>query len=194
MFIVDDKIVSSELFSSNFTCNLKKCKGACCWEGDFGAPLEESEVSLINESLPHIREYLPGEAQTYLDNNSGICDPVGKRGKTTALMPDGRCVFLGFDQNGIGKCSFEAAWQAGITSFRKPVSCHLYPIRVSLFTDGKTQALNYDRWEICNAACILGDQLKMPVFRFLKEAIERKYGAEFYEELERIYSDFFDEN
>lgn len=194
MFVVGDKIISSELFSSNFACNLEKCKGSCCWEGDFGAPLEDTEIPMIQESIPYIREFLPEDARTYLDHNSGICDPVEKRRKTTALMPDGRCVFLGFDEDGIGKCSFEAAWQAGKTTFRKPISCHLYPVRVSQFTDGETQALNYDRWEICKAACHLGNQLNIPVFRFVKEAIQRKFGMDFYAELERIYTEFFHED
>ena len=193
MFIIDDKIVSSALFSTNFTCNLEKCKGACCWEGDFGAPLENHEIPEIQESKMFIREYLPEDSRSYLDEHSGITPPEGNREKTTSLMPDGRCVFLGFDENGIGKCSFEAAWQEGKISFRKPVSCHLYPVRVSLFSDGETQALNYDSWEICTAACQLGNQLNIPVFRFVKEAIERKFGLDFYLELERIYEEFFEE-
>jgi hypothetical protein len=184
MLIIHDKLISDELVEEQFICNLSKCKGACCWEGDFGAPLADEELEILNAIYPEVRPFLTEEGQKLLDTEGGY-QKFGKGEEEvigTTLLPDGRCAFLTFDTQGIGKCGIEKAYEAGATTFKKPISCHLYPIRVSKNTG--FEALNYDRWDICSAACQLGQEHRMPVYRFLKDALVRAYGEDFYQELE----------
>ncbi len=180
---IEDKLVSKELFDKQFVCNLSACKGACCVEGDDGAPLTEEEVGLIEEHLDDIKPFM---------NENGI-EVVDKKGvfymdrtneAVTALVKGKDCAFVTLDDKGITKCGIEHAYREGKIPFNKPISCHLYPIRVNKYA--KFESLNYDRWPICKPACQLGDELKVPVFKFLKEPIIRKYGASFFEELELV--------
>ena len=191
MYIVDRKIVSSELFEKKFVCNLSKCKGACCWEGDYGAPLEDEEVSIIEELIALIAPNLSEEAVDAI-RAQGVA-PYSKMygGKVTPLLKDGSCAYLIRDKDGIAKCSFEKLFNEGQSNFRKPISCHLYPVRVSHNKRTGFEALNYDEWEICSAACQLGEELKVSVFQFVKEALIRKYGEEFYEQLDDISDQYF---
>ena len=191
MFIIEDKIISTELFSQKFVCNLSKCKGACCWEGDFGAPVtddEENSIDAINDKvLP-----LLSNASKSIINEKGVApyDAILKR-KVTPLHADGACVYLTKDSSGVARCVFEKLWEEGKTDFQKPISCHLYPIRISENKDTGFEALNYDEWEICKPACSLGEEMKMPVFRFLEAAIVRQYGQGFYDQLEDMYVSYF---
>lgn len=184
MIIVQDKIVSEELVEEQFICNLDKCKGACCWEGDAGAPLEKAELRILKDIYPKVRPFLTPEGQKVIDE-WGVYERDPQDGSYgTTLIEKGPCAFMTTDSNGIAQCGIEQAWKAGEVSFRKPISCHLYPIRVSKNEIQGFEALNYHRWDICSAACTLGKEHKMPVYRFLKEAIIRKYGEDFYEELD----------
>jgi Protein of unknown function (DUF3109) len=186
MIMVQDKLVSDELVEEQFICNLSKCKGACCWEGDFGAPVDEDEMRIMTREYSKIRPFLREEGQSVIDTE-GVYQ-VFKDGDDTqygaTLLSDGRCAFLTFGSGGVAQCGIEKAWKAGATDFRKPISCHLYPIRVSKNEIAGFEALNYDRWDICSAACQLGKEEQVPVYQFLKEAIVRKYGEDFYEELD----------
>lgn len=192
MYIIDGKVVSGELFSRRFVCNLSKCKGACCWEGDFGAPVTKREIKAMKSSIDDLLPLLDQESKDIIQE-VGISpyNPVYE-GDVTPLKPNGACVFLTKGKDGIAKCGWEKIYQEGKSSFRKPISCHLYPIRVSKNNNTGWEALNYDEWDICSAACKLGDELKVPVFRFLKEAIIRAYGASFYDQMEGIYSAYFE--
>ncbi len=131
MINIDDKLISADVIEKNFVCNLSKCKGACCWEGDFGAPLTKEEIVIIDESLQHFQEDLPERSQEYLKTNSFYNEYDKSQFDGTALHEDGACVFLTVD-NGISMCGIEKANQEGKTELRKPISCHLYPIRVVL--------------------------------------------------------------
>ncbi len=166
----------------HFVCDLAKCKGACCVEGDLGAPLEEDELDKVEEAVEMVKEYLPKESLEVLEKEGGyILDEEGDFSTTTI---NGReCVFAYRDEKDILKCSIEQAWKDGKTDFRKPVSCHLYPIRITKLHG--YDALNYDQWEICSPACDLGEQLKVPVYKFLEEALVRKYGREWFDKLEK---------
>lgn len=182
MIIVQDKLVSDDLVEEQFICNLSKCKGACCWEGDLGAPLADEELEILNSIYEHVRPYLTEEGQNKIDTEGGYMffkemDQFG-----TQLLPDGKCAYLVIEPNGVAQCGIEKAWKTGAIAFQKPISCHLYPIRVSKTTG--FEALNYDRWDICSAACQLGAEHQMPVYKFLKDALTRAYGADFYEELD----------
>lgn len=184
MLLIQGKLVSEEIVEEAFVCNLNACKGACCWEGDFGAPLEEAELDILKAIQNALAPYLTEKGMDAIKKQGPFqwSDEAGHFG--TTLVENGPCAYMTYAENGIAQCGIEQAWKAGVVEFRKPVSCHLYPIRVMKNPVVDFEALNYDRWDICSAACELGKELKVPVYRFLKEALVRKYGQEFYDELD----------
>ena len=179
-------LISEDLFEKRFVCDLNACKGACCVEGASGAPLDPEEDQLLKELWPKIRPYIPEKGQRAIDEH-GVSE-VDEDGDlvTTLVAGRGECAFTVFDDKGIALCGVEKAWKDGAIPFRKPISCHLYPIRIAKlkFHDG----LNYHRWPICKPACACGAKLDVPVFRFLKDSLTRKYGADWYAELEEVYT------
>jgi len=177
---LDDKLIATQLFESKFVCNLHACKGQCCVDGDAGAPLTNQEVVQIEEELESFLPYMREEGIEAIEK-SGVSylDPSGE--PVTTLINGGECAFVFFDQQGTAKCAIEQAYAEGKTTFKKPISCHLYPIRVQEYNS--FTALNYDEWDICNAACVLGEQLNVPIYKFLKEPIIRAWGEEFYNDL-----------
>ncbi|NND35351.1 MAG: DUF3109 family protein [Saprospiraceae bacterium] len=184
MLLVRNILISDDLFSRKFTCNLSACKGACCWEGDYGAPLEEAEIAVLDEIREKLRPFLTFEGNEHLDR-VGTHTLYSKENLVgTPLLGNSACAYLTYDDNGIGQCGIEKAFRSGVTGFQKPISCHLYPVRHSKIEKVQFEALNYEDWSICKAACALGKSLKMPVYRFVREAIIRKFGSDFYAELE----------
>lgn len=184
MIIVQDKLVSDDLVEQHFICDLNACKGACCWEGDYGAPLEAEELPVLKAIFEQIKPWLLPEGIAAIEAQGHYVWVAESEGYATTLLNNGPCAYMTRDALGIAKCGIEQAWKAGAIDFQKPVSCHLYPIRVETNEKVGFEALNYDRWDICSAACTLGKKEKVPVYQFLKEAIIRKYGEAFYEELE----------
>ena len=181
MISIDDRLVSDELFKAYFVCDLKACKGACCVEGDAGAPLEFDEIDQLEAELDAILPYLTEKGKQVI-KDKGVFEMDLEGDYVTPLIEGRECAFTTFDENGIAKCGIEDAYRDGATSFLKPISCHLYPIRVH---KGKFhEALNYHKWPICRPACACGAQLKVKVYKFLKGAIVRKYGEDFYEKME----------
>ena len=189
MFVVDGKIVSKEIFDRKFVCNLSKCQGACCWEGDFGAPVSQDEELLIASILEKVKDILSDESKRVIEEQGIAPWSALYEGKVTPLLSDGSCAYM-VRENKIAQCAFEILYENGETDFQKPISCHLYPIRISENSDSKFEALNYDEWDICSAACDLGEELSTPVFRFVKEGIIRKYGQDFYDQLEDIFKTY----
>lgn len=182
MTIIDHVVVSSDVEQEAFVCDLTQCKGACCVAGDLGAPLTEDELDKIDEVIEIVKPYLSAQAIEVLENEGGyIYDEEGDFSTTTIKGKE--CAFVYYDAQGIVKCSIEKAWKDGKTDFRKPISCHLYPIRVQHLE--QFEALNYDRWSICSAACTLGEKLKIKVYQFLKEPLIRKYGEAWYHRLDQ---------
>lgn len=177
---VKDAVVSTQIFERKFVCDLNACKGACCIEGDAGAPLTFEEIDLLEDNLEHILPFMRPEGVAEVER-AGVFYIDDENEPVTALINGGECAFVYFDDNGITKCAIEQAYTTGKTNFKKPISCHLYPIRVKKFND--LQALTYDVWPICAPACSCGEQLDVPVFRFLKEPLIRAFGEEFFEEL-----------
>ena len=159
MIQIGDVVVSLDVFQEKFLCDLGACKGACCIEGDAGAPVELDEVMELEEVLPIIWDELAPEAR--------------------AVNKD--CVFTCYDEKGCCYCAIEKAYREGKTDFYKPVSCHLYPIRIGDY--GPYKAVNYNRWDVCKAAVLLGKKENLPVYQFLKEPLIRKFGEEWYKEL-----------
>lgn len=183
MFLIQEILVSDELAEVNFCCDLNECKGACCWEGDFGAPLEKSEMEQIKELFAKIKHLLPEKNLAQIEKEGLFTYFDEPKLWGTSLMDDASCVFMLKDENGIAQCSFEKAQVAGLSKFKKPISCHLYPVRVTKNEKGDFEALNFDNWDICHMARKKGDDLDLHLTDFLKEALIRAYGEAFYEEL-----------
>jgi len=180
---IGDKIVSTQIFERKFVCDLNACKGACCVEGDAGAPLTLEEIDILEEDLEAIKPYMRKEGIDAVDK-TGVFYMDQDNEAGTTLVNNKECAFVFFDDNGITKCAIEQAHREGKTEFKKPISCHLYPIRVKEFKD--FTALNYDKWKICEPACACGESLNVPVYKFLKEPIIRAFGGDFFEELEVV--------
>ncbi len=181
MIEIDDKIVSADLLRECFACDLRKCKGICCVEGNAGAPLEMDEVDILEQEWENFRPYMTREGVEAVERQGFmVYDEEGDY--TTPLVNDAQCAYSYFS-DGITYCAIERAWKEGKTSFRKPISCHLYPIRVARFSNGSI-GLNYHRWEVCRAARECGRKLGLPLYKALREPIVRRFGEEFYAQLE----------
>jgi hypothetical protein len=183
MILFENTLLSEELFDKHFICDLTKCKGACCVEGDFGAPLEREEIEILENELENILPYLTKEAIQQIESK-GVWENDKDGDLVTTCLPTGECNFSFKDEAGVLGCGIEKAWKEGKTTFRKPISCHLYPIRISKV--GEYDALNYNRWEICKPACNLGAKHQVTVFAFLKDSLVRKYGENWYNEVAAI--------
>jgi hypothetical protein len=181
MIQIDDTIISLDVFKEKFLCNLDACKGECCIEGDAGAPLEEEEVEQLKKVLPVIWEDLSSEAQAVIEKQ-GVCYKDEDGDLVTSIVNGKDCVFTCYDEKGCCYCAIEKAYRERKVDFYKPVSCHLYPIRVQKYSEFK--AVNYHRWSVCKAAVLLGEKEDMPIYKFLKEPLIRKFGEDWYTELE----------
>lgn len=180
---IQDKVVSTQVFDRKFICDLNACKGACCVLGDAGAPLTYEEVDIMENNLEHYLPYMRSEGIAEVEK-TGVFYIDQDNEPVTALINDGECAFVYFEENGTAKCAVEKAFLEGKTDFKKPISCHLYPIREKRF-DTMT-ALDYSEWDICAPACACGDKLDVPVYKFLKEPITRAYGKDFFDEMELV--------
>jgi hypothetical protein len=181
MIKVGDILVSDDIKEVEFVCNLEKCKGACCVEGDLGAPLEESELEIMKSIQKEVRPYITKEGTRSIEAQGPyILDEDGDY--STPTIDGKECAYALYDKQGILKCGIEQAYLDGKIGFRKPISCHLYPIRITKNKKG-FEAVNYHKWNICSAACELGKSLGIPLYRFLKEPLIRKYGVKWYDEL-----------
>lgn len=181
MIQIDDTIISLDVFKEKFLCDLSACRGECCIEGDAGAPVEENEVEELEKVLPVIWDDLSSDAKDVIEKQ-GVCYRDSDGDLVTSIVDGKDCVFTCYDEKGFCFCAIEKAYRAGKISFYKPVSCHLYPIRVDNYSEFK--AVNYHRWDVCKAAVLLGQKEDLPVYKFLKEPLIRKFGQEWYHELE----------
>ncbi len=183
MIQIGDVVVSLDVLKEKFLCNLDACKGACCIEGDAGAPVELDEIEKLEEVLPIIWEGLAPEAREVIDKQ-GVVYTDQEGDLVTSIVHNKDCVFTCYDERGCCYCAIEKAYREGKTDFYKPVSCHLYPIRVGDY--GPYKAVNYNRWDVCKAAVLLGQKENLPVYKFLKEPLIRKFGEEWYAELAEV--------
>jgi hypothetical protein len=177
---VGDVLVSDDIKEKEFVCNLEKCKGACCVEGDFGAPLEDDELDILKEIYPQVRPYLmPEGIKAIEEQGTHVLDEDGDF--STPTIGGRECAYAIYDEKGILKCGIEQAYNDGKIGWKKPISCHLYPIRIT--KKKNFEAVNYHKWEICSPACAFGKELKVPLYKFLKDPLIRKYGQDWYEAL-----------
>lgn len=183
MIIINNVIVNAEIINEKFSCELSACKGACCWEGDYGAPLSADEIEILEQDAEKIKPYLESNALEKIQESGASVYFKEAKFTGTNLLEDGSCVYLN-RSSGIALCGIEQAWKDNKTALRKPISCHLYPIRIEQNHITGFETLNYDEWDICSAACVKGEREKIRVFEFAKEALIRKYGAEFYNQLD----------
>jgi hypothetical protein len=181
MIKVGEVLVSDDIKDVEFVCHLEKCKGACCVEGDLGAPLEEAELPIMKEILDKVKPYLTPEGIASIEEQGTyILDEDGDY--STPTIGGKECAYAHYDQQGVLKCGIEQAYYDGKISFKKPISCHLYPIRITTNKKG-FEAVNYHKWSICSAACSYGKSLQVPLYKFLKEPLIRKYGEDWYNQL-----------
>ena len=180
MIQIRDTILSDDIFEKYFICNLAKCKGACCVEGDSGAPLEQEEFEQIKSILPEIWNDLSPQAQALIEEQ-GIAYTDYDGELVTSIINGRECVFTYFDEDGTCKCSIEKVHREGRISVQKPISCHLYPIRLQKLSE--FTALNYNRWLICKPAVKLGKCEGVKIYEFLREPLIRKFGEEWYNEV-----------
>jgi hypothetical protein len=185
MFQLGKTIVSEDIIDNDFVCNLSACKGACCVDGDAGAPLEESETKILRDILPIIKSYLRPEGVKAI-NRQGAFIKTSDGEFETPLINNTDCAYVIFDENDTALCGIEEAYNQGEISFKKPISCHLYPIRVKDYSE--FSAVNYHKWQICDDACTLGQELQVPIYKFVKDALIRKFGEDWYMELEKTAS------
>lgn len=180
MIQIQNTLLSDEILEVQFICDLCKCKGECCVEGESGAPITQEEFQQINEILPLIWDELTPKAREVI-NEQGIAYTDYDGELVTSLVDGNECVFAHFDTNGVCKCAIDTAFRNGHISVQKPVSCHLYPIRVIDYEN--FTAVNYHRWSVCKPAVNLGRKEGLPLYRFLKEPLIRKFGEEWYNEV-----------
>lgn len=182
MFQLGKTIVSEDILEKEFVCNLSACRGACCVDGDAGAPLSLEETAILDRIYPQVKPFLRKEGIAAIEaQGKWTIDAEGEL--ETPLIDEKDCAYVIYDGK-TALCGIEQAYNQGLIDFKKPVSCHLYPIRVKDFSE--FAAVNYDKWEICDDACSLGKELEVPVYKFVKEALIRKFGIDWYTELEKV--------
>lgn len=183
MFQLGKTIVSEEIIENDFLCNLSACKGACCVDGEAGAPLESEELPVLEEVLDKVKPLLRKQSVKVLESQGAYIK--GEDGEwETPLVNGNECAYVIFDNKKTALCGIEEAYNSGLINWKKPISCHLYPIRIKQYND--FAAVNYHRWYICDDACTLGKQLEVPVYKFVKQALIRKFGEDWYKELEEV--------
>jgi hypothetical protein len=184
MIVIDDKIISQDILEQHFMCDLQACAGVCCVQGDSGAPLEAEEAAILRREYPHFEYALtPQGRQVIKKLGFAVYDSDGDL-VTPLLNHSEECAYSYYDEANVCLCAIEKAFRDNKTHFCKPISCHLYPIRLKQI--GNYIALNYHRWHICEPACAKGNQAQLPLFKFLREPLIRKFGEDFYAQLENI--------
>ena len=179
MLAIENTLISEDIIEKKFVCDLNKCKGACCVSGDMGAPLDEDELPILKKIYNKVKPYMTAEGIHSIETQ-GHYIHEGNNEYSTPLNKGKECSYVYFE-NEVALCAIEKAYLDGKIDYKKPISCHLYPTRITKHKD--YDALNYDYWDVCTPACKLGQSLQVPVYVFLKESLTRKYGEEWYKEL-----------
>jgi hypothetical protein len=184
MIQFENTLLSDDIFENKFVCDLQSCKGICCVEGESGAPLEKEELNILDNIYEKVKPFLRIEGINAIEKQGKyIIDSDNEM--VTPLVNGKECAYAVFEDSGIAACGIEKAYLAGKINFKKPISCHLYPIRITKLSNGN-EALNYSKWKICKPACTLGKKLDIKVYQFLEEALVRKFGKKWHSELKDI--------
>lgn len=183
MIAINDILISDEVVREYFVCNLTACKGACCVQGEYGAPLEPAELPILENIYEAVRPYLTEQGIAAIEAQGKYVKDEGSEYSdyATPLINSAACAYVVFDNNGIAGCGIQQAYLDGKITWQKPLSCHLYPIRISRYEG--FEAVNYDRWHICKPGCKWGKSQRVRLYEFLREPLIRKYGEEFYAQL-----------
>ncbi|MCX2681278.1 DUF3109 family protein [Galbibacter sp. EGI 63066] len=188
MFQLGKTIVSEEIIENDFVCNLSACKGACCVDGEAGAPVEDEETQVLHDIYEDIKPFLRQEGIDAIEEQGTFVK--GWDGEwETPLVNESECAYVTFSDNGTALCGIEQAYNAGKVNWKKPISCSLYPVRIKQYQE--FAAVNYHKWHICDDACSLGKELQIPVYKFVKEALIQKFGEAWYAELEQVAKDMY---
>jgi len=183
MIVIGDIIISDEIREKQFVCDLDKCHGECCVQGDGGAPLTDEEVKLLPQIFEQVKPYMTEEGIQTVESVGFVTQEKGEDYLSTPLRKsDSACAYVNWGEDGTTYCGIEKAHSDGKIDFQKPVSCHLYPIRVKEHKE--FTSVNYHKWSICNPACKLGESLGVPLYKFVKTPLIRRFGEEFYNTLE----------
>jgi hypothetical protein len=183
MISIDDTLISDDLVKTRFVCDLASCKGACCVEGDSGAPLEEEELAILDDIYVDVKPYMvPAGIEVVEQNGKYTIDSDGDF--VTPLVNNRECAYVFYDEKGVTKCAIEKAHIDGKIDFKKPISCHLFPVRLNKYST--FTAVNIQSLDICQAAFTCGNKLQVPVYRFLKEPLIRKFGSDWFEALDAV--------
>ena len=182
MIPLENTLISDYLKDIFFCCDLPACKGACCIEGDAGAPLEEEEITILEDHLDRIRPFMSKNGIEAVEE-SGVFEYDESGEIVTPLVKGGECAYVYFEK-GIARCAIEKAFEEKAIPFPKPISCHLYPVRIKKARDN--ELVNYHKWPICNSALVKGLEEKLPLYRFLESSLTRKYGRSWYNQLVRL--------
>ncbi|MDC1080827.1 DUF3109 family protein [Flavobacteriaceae bacterium] len=188
MLQIGKTLVSEDLLDCDFVCNISQCKGACCVQGEAGAPLEKEELQILEDNFDAIAPYLNSKGKAAIKDQGKFIERVQGEWETP-LVNGKECAYTVFTDQGVAQCGIENAHKDGKLDWKKPVSCHLYPVRVQKYDE--FSAVNYHHWQICETACSLGAQLKVPIYKFVKEALIRKFGKEWYEQLDQVAQNHF---
>lgn len=182
MFVIgNNTLVSLDVLEKEFCCDLDTCRGGCCIEGDAGCPVTDEEVEQIKQLLPQLLPHMTKEARAVVEQQGlSYLDPSGEQ--VLSIVNGKDCIFARTDHNGWCYCLIEKAYNAGKIDFKKPISCHLYPIRLTQV--GEYTGVEYHRWDICHCARQKGKKLHLPLYQFLKEPLIRRFGQAWYDELE----------
>jgi len=187
MFQIDDTLISEEIISEEFVCNISKCKGQCCVSGSAGAPLEKGETKILEKLYNKISPFLSKKGRMAIKEQGNYV--IGFDGDLeTPLIENKECAYTVFDKGGVAQCGIEKAYNNGVIKWNKPISCHLYPIRVNKYPT--FTAVNYHEWSVCDSACSLGAELKVPVYKFVKNALVRKFGKKWFKKLSLFAKDW----
>ena len=181
MIAIENTLVSDDLISKEFVCNISKCKGECCVAGEAGAPLEKKEVIWLKKNYSKIKPFLSSKGIASIEQQ-GVSVKGLDGDLETPLVEGKECAYTVFSENGTASCGIEKAYKQGVVDYQKPISCHLYPVRVQEYEE--LIAVNYHSWSVCSDACSLGAELKIPVYQFVKTALIRKFGMDWYLALE----------
>ncbi len=188
MIALGHTLISEDIFDKKFVCDLNACKGECCVSGDSGAPLNKKELKTLDKVYPEVKPYMNAKGIAAVEKQGTyVLDSDGDY-TTTLVGKEKECAFVVFDENNWAKCAIEMAHKDGVIDWQKPLSCHLYPIRITPHKNH--DALNYHRWNICKYACACGLKLNVPVYKFLQTPLTRKYGKAWYKKVEKAYKEY----